>query len=1267
MPFISGHTHFETPLTGSTAKDLIARARALGRTHVTYTDLGTLTGCFKAYKAATGDKKAPLKFIAGMEMMIGYDRGYYTVTVHAKDQAAYQALVRVASHPSNYHESKKTGDQYPTYSPEHLQELASYNVTFTLSGPHSLYARPVLEGQKDHAEAMIDGLLKAKPSDVYVSLVAASEDSVLHRYVRINGKVLARADLKMKTDYMDGADVKELLRPYHSHKVVYGFYKGGSFSPLAEPLAFEKASETTRLSKLGMGDAIKRANIHHLMLAKKRGIKVLVTDYAFMANAEDKIVQDTRSEGHTIQPSYYMMSDEDARSVLSAHGIPVHVIDEALANTQTWADQFNEFKLKYDWRLPKVTEENPKKYMMDIIRRVGRMRWSDPEWVARLKYEISVFSDNGVYDFLPYFFPISTVFEHYKEKGRLTGPGRGSVTGSLMAYVMGFTHINPLEYDLPFERFFSMDRVKAKKLPDVDIDLPDRALLVGDDGKGGLLYGQFGDKAAQISTRGMLRLKSAISDVNRVRNNGLIEESVKQFAESLPAPPQGVSDKDWVFGYEGSDKQWNKGFFEESAELQRYAEERPEEWAIVKKMLGIPRQHSRHASAFVIADVPVYDVIPTMTVNDTPRVTQYEAKEVEAAGLIKYDFLCLSQLIDIEGCLRRINARNGHDGKIAEDQYLGWYHAESDCYVCAKCCPREQYDTEYADAMGDVPMPVHGLDIKGGFLSAQCSCGTKPNDFAQAYEIGWFDHNGEKTYIWDLPKEDEKTAKIMADGHLAALFQVATNSMEPFVLNIQPNNIIDVAVILALVRPGPLDFIDEKLGISMAEKYVKLRKGEIEPDNPTLAALLPESYGVIVFQEQLTKIARNLAGMPGDRAEILRDNMCKKRKVEFESMKPEFMEGALKKASQEDCELIWGMMQTFGQYGFSINHATAYAAITWATAFLKAHYPLEYWASVLTNADNTEINEKLWKYVKDIVAPPDINLSTGEMEVDYAADKIRSKLTVISGLGDKAMEKVVAGRPYRDIEDFARKQVLGDAMTRKLIHVGVMDSLFPKDSTVIDKMQAFEDALEKLKYEEKLVEYRAKLADYEAKVASLEPGAKKPTKPREPVLKRGTIEEEYLTMSPYEDYSLKKKILPSMPSNLTGLVMEISDKVERGRGRMPVVYAGNGKPSRLVNGAIARLYEERTNLDDYDYFACAALIVSAKEQTMKKKKSKFLKLVVDTDGHMRELIKWADYNTHELEYPKGLKKGDVAFLFFQQKPGRPPRVTDILVEHSASK
>jgi DNA polymerase III alpha subunit len=569
-----------------------------------------------------------------------------------------------------------------------------------------------------------------------------------------------------------------------------------------------------------------------------------------------------------------------------------------------------------------------------------------------------------------------------------------------------------------------------------------------------------------------------------------------------------------------------------------------------------------------------------MEVNGVRKVTQWEAKEVEGAGLITYDFLCITNLIDLEGALKLINRKNGNDG----------------------------------------------------------------------LEPGWFYHNGVKTFIWDLPKEDQKTYEMICRGELATLFQESTKAMYPFVTAIKPKSIMDHATILALVRPGPLDFIDEKTGLSMAQEYIERRQGRgtYEPGDE-LVKLLPETYGIIVFQEQLTKVARNLAGMSGERAEILRENMCKKKLKELMLMKPDFMEGAKKQISEEAAELIWKKMETFGQYGFSIIHAVGYAMITYATAFLKAHYPLEWWSSILSNSDTKEINEKYWKHVRHLIAPPDINKSGYEMIIDYDTGKIRSKLTMVKGLAGGA-QKIIDKRPFASIQDFARRCDLSASMTRKLMAVGVMDSLFKNGETLIEKIQAYEDELELIKHEEKLAEYPAKLKAYEEKKARGE----RATKPAEPKLKRGKVDPDYLSMGPIDMFALKKGILPSMPISLTDLVIDLGmvEQTHYGKGMVDhPEYKGKKLP--LLDGETVAAVEQQI-VEKFTIVPCVGYVVEAKEHTFKKDASKkFLKMIIDTDNHLRELVMWPDYDTGQLEYPFGLAEGAVGIFYLSKRAGKP--------------
>jgi DNA polymerase III alpha subunit/intein/homing endonuclease len=423
-----------------------------------------------------------------------------------------------------------------------------------------------------------------------------------------------------------------------------------------------------------------------------------------------------------------------------------------------------------------------------------------------------------------------------------------SAGGSYLCYLIGITQLDPLKYNLPFERFFSIDRIKNKDLPDIDVDLPHRRLLVGEDGNSGILYDTWGEKAAQISTRILLRLKSSIIDANRFVNKGEVEEEIEEFAKQIKPPPQGISDQDYVFGYVSEDGHGARvpGLLEISEDLQKYAIKRPREWEIVKRSLGVSRQNSRHASAFCISDIPIKEIVPTFTVGDTPNVTQYDAKMVEKAGLIKYDFLCVSSLQDIGDCLKAINKKNGDD-----------------------------------------------------------------------FTIGTFKHNGQETYIWDLPS-DIGTNKMIGSGKAETVFQINTNSMAPFIKRIKPKSIVDLATILALVRPGPMDFIDPITGRSMAEEYMWRREGRSKGEIEVLNQMIPDTYGILCFQEDLTLIAKKMAGFDPQKAETLRKHMCKKNMRPLEAMKPDFISGSLSNGySQHDVETVWEMMVKFGQYGFS--------------------------------------------------------------------------------------------------------------------------------------------------------------------------------------------------------------------------------------------------------------------------------------------------------------------------------------------------------------
>jgi DNA-directed DNA polymerase III PolC len=1176
---VSPHTHAESPLTGSTLATLVKRAKELGRTHFAYTDHGHLSSCLKAYNAA---KKAGLKFIPGIEIYFkdskcpiisgtSVDRcKYFTLTLYCHDQEAYQELCRVVSR-TDFPTMEIYEEKQQLWSWADLEHMAKFNVSVVLGGIHCIVGKPMLAGRADLGEMVLLQLKGVFFNRVSSSILCEPWLKKFSQVVEIK-YIDGTRDSLLASDQVTTDRARRIKALDLAEKTGHSLIKSKSVG--VTYFEVNKGIESVKLHKgflpLPGGDVTFKLNRFHKALSQKHNIPLLVTDYAYYAKKEDKIVQTMRLEGNDkLQPNLHMKSDEEVVSYLVDFlGYTPLSAREVIKATDEWAKQFDNFKLDYEWRLAQV-EGSPIQKAMEIIKQNGRMRWDDPKWVARLKEELEVIAKNPKKDLTAYFLPIRDVLNFYKENGFLTGPGRGSAGGSLFCYLLGITQVDPFEYDLPFQRFFSLDRIMMGELPDIDVDLEDREPLVGKDGISGYLYGKYGNKAAQISTRTTIRLKSAIKDTNRYFK-GKVEDSIEAFSKGLPAPPQGVNDHQFVFGYEDTDGHHVPGLIEQSERLRQYAESRPEEWDIVSKAMGITRAFSKHASAFVLSDVPIQDILPTKLGN----VTQYEAKEVEAAKLIKYDFLVINQLKDIRVCLDLINKKNN-----------------------------------------------------------------------QKNVVGYFPHNNETTYIWKLPK-DEAVFKSIWGGSTETCFQINTRSMIPFVMDIMPSSIMDLATILALVRPGPMDFIDPATGRNMVEEYVMRRNRQSEPDIKELADLLPETYGIITFQEQLNKIARDLAGFPGPDAENLRKNMAKKKMVELMKMKPAFIEGAMKKVSKEIAEAIWDRMVTFGRYGFSIIHAVEYALVTYACMFLKYYYPLEWWASVLTNAEEKEITGKFWPYVKDMVSPPDINLSGDTMVVDYANNKIRAKLGVIRGLGEATITPIVENRPYKDIQDFVNKEVAGQSLSHKLTHVGVLDSLYPPKTTLIEKLKMFEDAVEVKKYQDKV----KKAAETGKKVRALQP-------------KEGKVPEGWADLHPIEDAARKKSVLPSLPISLHDLGKKYSKRLVS--KYPPTVISDRGYETRLISGEdLERLDQIPGDSIEKDiYVAATCFVVEAKEFDYSKNTKTALKLILDADGYVSEKVLWPDYETGQLIYPESLKKGAIATVFFRKKVGKKDMsITSVTIE-----
>jgi DNA polymerase-3 subunit alpha len=575
----------------------------------------------------------------------------------------------------------------------------------------------------------------------------------------------------------------------------------------------------------------------------------------------------------------------------------------------------------------------------------------------RLARELDVITQMG---FAGYFLIVADFIRWSREQGIPVGPGRGSGAGSLVAYSLGITDLDPIEYDLLFERFLNPERIS---LPDFDIDFcmngRDRVIdyVTQRYDRGG----EQGERVAQIITFGTMAAKAVVRDVGRVLGHpyGFVDQLAKLIPFEL-----GIT--------------LDRALAEEPLR-SRYQDEEDVRTLmdLARKLEGLARNAGRHAGGVVIAPSALTDFTPLYCEqNSTSLVTQLDMNDVAAMGLVKFDFLGLRTLTIIDTALRTINERRRHDSE-------------------------------------------EPLDIA-----------TVPTDDAQSYEL-------------------------IKSGATTAVFQLESRGMKDLIRRLQPDRFADIVALVALFRPGPLqsgmvdDFIERKQG-----------RAAVEYLHADLAHILEPTYGVILYQEQVMQIAQTLAGYTLGGADILRSAMGKKKLDEMAKQRQVFVEGATTRGVKEaTATFIFDLMEKFAGYGFNKAHSTAYALIAYQTAWLKAHYPADFMAAVLSaDMDNTDkvvifIDESRARGLT--VEPPHINRCAFAFTVE-GDDAIRYGLGAIKGAGEAAIESIieerVANGEFKDLFDFCRRVDTRKANRRvieALIRSGALDDLGPGRASMV--------------------------------------------------------------------------------------------------------------------------------------------------------------------------------------------------------------------------
>jgi DNA polymerase-3 subunit alpha len=573
----------------------------------------------------------------------------------------------------------------------------------------------------------------------------------------------------------------------------------------------------------------------------------------------------------------------------------------------------------------------------------------------RLDYEISVIQEMG---FSSYFLIVADFIRYAKENNIPVGPGRGSAAGSLVAYSLGITDLDPIAHGLIFERFLNPAR---KSMPDIDVDFcidgrEDVYKYVVDK------YGG-GDYVAQIITFGKLKTRAVIRDVGRALDIPLAE--VDAIAKMVPDILNISLD-------EALERE------PRLVELTRQKAEIDELIKICRVLEGLPRHASTHAAGVVIADKPLVDYMPLYRGKKGEVVTQYDMKIVEKIGLVKFDFLGLRNLTVIANTLRLI-----------------------------------------ADH-GRTPPDLDNIELT-----------------------------------------DAATYRLLSAGDTTGVFQLESSGMKDLLVRLKPETFDDVIALVALYRPGPMES-------GMIDDYVARKHGKkkVEYLLPQLEPILKETYGVIVYQEQVMKIASDLANYSMAEADDLRKAMGKKIVSIMAEHRQRFVNGAAENGiAAEQAAPIFSLMEKFGGYGFNKSHSAAYALIAYQTAYLKAHFPVEFMASLLTSEMHS--TDGVVKYIAECrshgisVLPPDINYSDKTFAVD--GDKIRFGLVAVKNVGEAAIDAIIEVRDdqgFSSLFDFCERVDLKKVNKRvieSLIKCGAFDSTGAKRSQM---MAALEDALD---------------------------------------------------------------------------------------------------------------------------------------------------------------------------------------------------------------
>ncbi len=698
------------------------------------------------------------------------------------------------------------------------------------------------------------------------------------------------------------------------------------------------------------------ANVGLIEISRELSIPLVATNDCHYINREDAEAHDVLmciQTGKTVEDidrmkfktdQFYFRSPDSMKQLFKN-------VPEAIDNTLVIAEKCNlsfdfgnislpNFKIDTDETLDEYLTRLAKKGMenlMPVLIKGNEDEGLRHKYERRLEEELGIIKSVG---FAGYFLIVSDFVNYAKQRNIPVGPGRGSAAGSLVAYTIGITNIDPIRYGLFFERFLNPERIS---MPDIDIDFCQ-------DGRDEIIryvtekYGS--DRVAQIITFGKMQAKAVIRDVGRALNISYGE--VDSIAKLVP----NILNISLDMAIQSEPR---------LQEEEKKSEKIRKLLALSRSLEGLNRHSSTHAAGVVISDVPLVERVPLCKSPKDEIVTQFSMNDLQVVGLTKFDFLGLKTLTVIKNTLQFIKEGRGEE-----------------------------------------------LDID------------------------------------KIPLNDQKTYQLLMRGNTDGIFQLESSGMKDILVNMKPDCIEDIIALIALYRPGPMNMVPE---------FISRKQGrtKIVYEVPELKEILKETYGVIVYQEQVMQIASAIGGYTMAEADILRKVMSKKKTSEMEKEEPKFLDGARNKnITEKKAKKIWEQMETFAEYGFNKSHSTAYAMISYQTAYLKANYPVEFMAALLTSEKDNR--DKIIKYInscKDMginVLPPDINESRSDFSV--AGEHIRFGLAAVKNVGIGAIDSIISVREdegrFKTFVDFCNRvdlRKINKRMIESLIKCGAFDSL----------------------------------------------------------------------------------------------------------------------------------------------------------------------------------------------------------------------------------